>query len=415
MIIFTNSRVFDGVQPQLRDDINVVVEGDRISQLLHRSEPLPAEAEVIDAGGRVLMPGLIDAHIHAYAADINLLTNDRKPVTLIAHHANQRLENMLARGFTTVRDCGGADVGLAMALEQGLVKGPRLIYCGKIISQTGGHGDVRSPHEHEEEGCWTCGCTYAGHMTITVDGVDQVRRAVRDNLRRGGSFIKFAASGGVSSTSSPLEAIQFSDDEVLAIVDEVDRFGTYCTAHIHPDNAIRRAINLGVHCIEHGTMISPETAQLAAEKGTVIVPTLSIATALLREGKALGYPEVSMAKLRKVVDVMMTGLQNMKDAGVTVGFGTDLLGNLERHQCLEFELRAQVYSPAEVLTQATSINARILGLEGELGVIAPGARADLLLLDGNPLEDISLFGRGDAVAALVQNGELSAAHSKALL
>lgn len=409
MYVYTNIRIFDGIHDTLLEGQNVFVKNNYIEALADHNEPFSDDYEIIDGGGKVLMPGLIDAHVHAYATDINLFNNDKKPPTLIAHIAGERLGNMLGRGFTTVRDCGGGDYGLAMALNQDLIKGPRLIYCEKIISQTGGHGDFRSAqeYEHEEGDCWSCGCSYSGHLTVTADGVDEVRRVVRNSLRRGASFIKFAASGGISSTSSPLEAIQYSDEEVLAIIDEVERFDTYCTAHIHPDKAIRRAIDLGVHCIEHGTMISRETAEIAANKGTTIIPTLAIAATLLKEAPAFGYPEASMRKLEKVVGAMFEGLQHMKDAGVRVGFGTDLLGHLEKYQCLEFELRAKVYSPIEILKQATSVNAEILGLKGEIGIISSGAKADLLLLNGNPLEDITIFDNdGSHIAVLMQGGEL---------
>jgi len=401
-----NALLFDGVNEELVENATVVIENEVIKEVTQGSVKVD-NANTVDARGQFLMPGLIDAHVHAYAADINLRKNDNLPTTLIAHHAAQRLRRMLARGFTTVRDCGGADVGLAMALESGLIPGPRLVYCGKLISQTGGHGDFRSADEctQREDDCWTCGCSYSGHITMTADGVDEVRLAVRNNLRHGASFIKFAASGGVSSTTSPLTAIQFSDEEVLAIVDEVNRFGTYCTAHIHPDAAIKRAIELGVHCIEHGTMISQETAQLAADKGTIIVPTLAIAEALLREGPALGYPEVSMTKLAEVRNVMMSGLEAMKRSGVKVGFGTDVLGSLENYQCAEFNLRSEVFTPIEILKQATSINAEILGFADELGVVKPGARADLLLLERNPVKDISVLSRnGEHIVGLVKSG-----------
>ena len=409
MYAITNSRIFDGNSDELRENLNVLVKADRIAALADANSPLPNDCQVLDAGGRVLMPGLIDAHVHACAADVNLLNNDKIPITLMAHHSAQRLGRMLGRGFTTVRDCGGADAGLAHALESGLVKGPHLLYCGKIISQTGGHGDFRTPLECESRGdsLWTCGCSYTGHLTIAVDGESQVRRAVRDNLRSGGSFIKFVASGGVSSTASPLEAIQFSDAEVKAIVDEVERYGTYCTAHIHPDTAIRRAIELGVHCIEHGTMISAQSADLAVQKGVNIVPTVSIAMAMQREGKALGYPASSIEKMDRVIEVMFDSLGHMKNSGVKLGFGTDLLGDLERHQYLEFEARSEVFSPVEILKQATSNNAEILGLAGEIGVIAAGARADILLLNGNPLEHAGYFYRSrDPIAAIIKDGEL---------
>lgn len=380
------------------------MQGDRIVDVLASDDPLPEDAKIIDCAGGTLIPGLIDAHIHAYAADFDLVRNDQTPKELLAHKASKKLAAMLSRGFTTVRDCGGGDIGLALAIEEGLVDGPQLVFCGKLISQRGGHGDFRrSDMRDHGPACWTCGCTYSGHLTATADGVDEVRKAVRDNLRQGASFIKFAASGGVSSTSSPLHAQQYSDEEVRAIVDEVTRFGTYCTAHIHPDAAIRRAVELGVHCVEHATMISAETAKLAADRGTHIVPTLAIVAALAEVAESRGYPKASTDKLRQVAAKMEDGLHQMKEAGVKLGFGTDLLGDLDTRQLDEFDLRAKVFSPAEILFQATSNNAAILGLSGEIGEISRGARADMVLLRSDPLHDVSVLKES---AWVMQSGKI---------
>ena len=385
-----NGDIFDGKSAALARGRTVLVQGDRIADVLASDDPLPDGAEIVDGDGGTLIPGLIDAHIHAYAGDFDLVRNDQMPKELLAHKASKKLAAMLSRGFTTVRDCGGGDIGLALAIDEGLIEGPQLFFCGKLISQSGGHGDFRRPDLHDHgPTCWTCGCAYSGHLTVTADGVDEVRKAVRDNLRKGASFIKFAASGGVSSTSSPLHAQQYSDEEVRAIVDEATRFGTYCTAHVHPDAAIRRAIELGVHCIEHATMISAETAKLAADRGTHIVPTLAIAAALAEVAEIRGYPKASTDKLRAVMSKTEEGLHHMKDAGVRLGFGTDLLGDLDARQLDEFDLRAKVFSPAEILVQATSNNAAILGLGGETGEISSGARADMVLLRSNPLDDLS--------------------------
>ncbi len=406
MISFTNALIFDGDSEKRLAGRTVVVDRERIVSV--SDAPPPAGSTVIDCGGRTLMPGMIDAHIHAYALSVNFYENTAAPDTLVACWASQMLGRMLDRGFTTVRDTGGADYGLFLALQRGYIRGPRLFYCGKAISQTGGHGDFRNPHHHHacDDNLLACGCGVVGLVTAVVDGVDAVRRVVRDNLRRGSNFIKFTGSGGVSSTGDKLSSIQFADDEVLAIVDEVERHGAYCTAHIHPDKALQRAIRLGVHCIEHGTLIEADTARMAADKGVSIVPTMAVIAALAIEGEALGYPPESLKKLDLVKDEAVSRLQHMKDAGVRVGFGTDLLGTLERHQCSEFTLRSPIFTPLELLRQATSVNAEIIGMKGQLGVVKPGAFADLLLVDGNPLDDIGLLAAdGAKVAAIVKGGE----------
>lgn len=403
MQVFTNARIFDGRNQQLREGLNVHVNADRITEVSDR--PPPPNAEVIDCGGRVLMPGLIDAHIHIYLADVNVQVIARQPPTYYAHYGARALRNMLDRGFTTVRDTGGGDYGMQLALAKGLVTGPRLFISGRALSQTGGHGDFRHPHHHVEgEDMLACGCGTRNHVTVVVDGVDEVRKAVRENLRRGASFIKFMGSGGVSSISDPLESMQFSDEEIRAIVDEVERHGAYCTAHILSDAAIRRAIMLGVHCIEHGVLIEPATARLAAERGTYIVPTLAIIGALARRGAELGYPAEALAKLAAIKDEAIARLEHMRDAGVKLGFGSDLMGDLEGDQCTEFTLRSAVFSPFEILHQATAMNGEILGQKDRLGVIAPGAFADILLVDGNPLEDISLLAADGANLALIMRG-----------
>lgn len=351
------------------------------------------------------MPGLIDAHIHAYAMDVNFQRVMEAPMTLLSHWASSMLSKMLDRGFTSVRDTGGADYGLHLGIERGFITGPRLFYCEKALSQTGGHADFRHGH-HDDNGAELicCGCGAVNKLAFVVDGVDKVRGAVRENVRRGSSFIKLMGSGGVASPSDPLDRAQYSDDEIRAIVDEVERAGIYCTAHIHPDHALARAIRLGVHCIEHGTLIEPDTAKLAAERGTKIVPTMAIIWALSVEGKELGFPKESLVKLDMVKDQAIGRLQHMKDAGVTVGYGTDLLGKLERYQTKEFSLRSAIFSNIEILRQVTSINGTILGMPGRLGVIKPGALADILLVDGNPLKDLTLMERDGAAFPVIMKG-----------
>jgi imidazolonepropionase-like amidohydrolase len=406
MLAFTNVLIFDGMADQ-RTSGTVVVEGNRIRSV--GDGPAPPEATVIDGGGRTLMPGLIDAHVHVYAMDVNAQRIMEAPPSLLSAWARWVLRRMLDRGFTTVRDTGGADFGLFRAIERGLLEAPRLFYCEKMLSQTGGHGDFRPGHLHQDgaEELVACGCGVVTFGTYVIDGVDKIRHAVRENVRRGSSFIKIMGSGGVASPSDPLDRAQFSDEEIRVVVDEVNRAGVYCTAHIHPDHAMKRAIALGVHCIEHATLVEPDTARLAADRGTYVVPTISVLAAAAIEGPALGFPPESLKKLELVKDRAVVGLERLRDAGVKTGFGTDLLGRLERHQTKELIHRLAVYRPAEILRQATSMNAEILGRKNDLGVIRPGALADLLLVDGNPLDDLSLLDQeGSALLVIMKNGEL---------
>jgi imidazolonepropionase-like amidohydrolase len=401
-ILFTNAMVFDGVDAELREQ-NVLVEGTRIAEISDAA--IRAEgARVIDVHGRTLMPGLIDAHVHAYIPDVNPLTSERLPMTFTAHRARRMFEASLRRGFTSVRDTGGGDYGLHMAIERGLLDGPRLFYSGKAISQTGGHGDMR--HPHEEELC-TCPGGYVRKLTWVVDGVDAVRHAIREELHRGAHFIKIMGSGGVASMGDRLDSAQFSDDEIRAAVDETSRQGTYVTAHIHPDGALRRCIELGVPCIEHGTLITDETAKLAAERGTSIVPTMAVVKGLSMHGERLGFSKPSMAKLREVEPAALGSLERMKRAGVRMGFGTDLIGELERFQATEFTIRREVLPAIDILRSATSVNAQIIRQEESIGKVAVGMLADLIVVNGNPLDDIGLFDEeGNHVPVVMKDGRI---------
>ncbi|MBZ5602340.1 MAG: amidohydrolase family protein [Acidobacteriia bacterium] len=403
-IAFRSARIFDGESGALIAGKNVIVEGATILEI--SDVPIAAGVEIVDCGGRILMPGLIDAHVHVYAAGLNIVRVAQSPVSYLAHFAAQFLRTSLDRGFTTVRDVGGADVGLAMAIQDGLLdRVPRLFYGGRVISQTGGHGDFR-PGDHALDAGHYCGCAHVPDpMAVIADGVDEVRRAVREELRRGASHIKIMASGGVASPTDPLDRCQYSDDEIRAAVEEAERAGHYAAAHCHPKEAVRRAAALGVKSIEHATLIDRETAEFVAERGSFVVPTISTLVALFEEGEKLGFPKVSMEKLRRVADSSLSSLEIMKRAGVKMGLGTDLLGTLHVRQSTEFTLRAKVLPPIDVLRSACAINAELLGQRGRIGCVREGALADLLVVDGNPLEDMSVLGSGgDRIPIIMKDG-----------
>jgi imidazolonepropionase-like amidohydrolase len=397
-VLFRNARVFDGDSEVLREGFDVLVAGGTISSLAPSPLEVHEPVDIFDCAGCVLMPGLIDAHVHVYAAGLNFTRIAQSPFSYLAHFAARFMRASLRRGFTTLRDVGGADVGLASALKEGLLDDvPRLFYGGRAISQTGGHGDFRP-------GDYGCAC-HLDSLTVIADGVDAVRRAVREELRRGASHIKLMASGGIASPTDPLERCQYSDDEIRAAVDEAVRAGSYVATHCHPAEAVRRSVALGVRSIEHATLIDRETAEFMAERGAFAVPTMATLSALAEEGEQLGFPAVSMEKLRRIGDRALGGLEIMKRAGVKMGLGTDLLGAQHVRQSTEFTLRAQVLPAIDILRSACVVNAELLGQSGRLGVIREGAVADLLVVDGNPLEDISLLARnGDALAVIMQDG-----------
>jgi imidazolonepropionase-like amidohydrolase len=400
-IIFANCAVLDGTSKERREDHHVLVEDDRIREVSDR--PITSAAtETIDLDGGTLMPGLIDAHVHVLAVDAALARLSDRPVTLLTLQAAKVLEGMLQRGFTTIRDAAGADGGLAEAVEQRLVHGPRIFPSGMALSQTGGHGDVRP----RTQSVVTCACCEGGiNLSRIADGVTECRRAARDELRKGATQIKILASGGVASPYDPIWNLQYSEEEVRAIVEEARAWHTYVLAHAYSPEAIRRSIDFGVRSIEHGNLIDRATAEHVAAADAFVVPTLVTYDALHRFGRELGFPKVSMAKLAEVREAGLRSLEILQRAGVKIGYGTDLLGPMHRHQSREFMIRAEAMAPFDIIRSATIVNAELLNRTGELGVVAPGARADLIAVDGNPLADISLLdGQGEHLTHIMKDG-----------
>ena len=400
-IIFANCAVLDGTRKERREDHHVLVEGDRIREVSDR--PITGVGgEVIDLRGHTLMPGLIDAHVHVLAVDAALARLSDRPVTLLTLQAAKVLEGMLQRGFTTIRDAAGADGGLAEAVEQGLVQGPRIFPSGSALSQTGGHGDVRP----RTQSVVTCACCEGGiNLSRIADGVTECRRAARDELRKGATQIKIMTSGGVASPYDPIWILQYSEEEVRAIVEEAQAWHTYVLAHAYSPEAIRRSIDFGVRSIEHGNLIDRATAEHVAGANAFVVPTLATYDALHRFGRELGFTEANMAKLAEVREAGLDSLEILQRAGVKIGYGTDLLGPMHRHQSREFVIRAEAMAPFDIIRSATIVNAELLNRVGELGIVAPDARADLIAVDGDPLADIALFdGQGEHLTHIMKDG-----------
>ena len=311
---------------------------------------------------------------------------------------------MLQRGFTTIRDAGGADGGLAEAVEEGLVRGPRIFPSGQALSQTGGHGDLRPRTRSVSVVACAC-CEGGAGLARIADGVAECRRAARDELRKGATQIKIMASGGVASPYDPVWNLQYSEEEVRAIVEEARGWHTYVMAHAYSPEAIRRSIDFGVRSIEHGNLIDRATAEHVAGADAFVVPTLVTFDVMHRFGRELGFPEVSLAKLGDVREAGLRSLEILQAAGVRIGFGTDLLGPMHRHQSREFVIRAEAMAPFDIIRSATTVNAELLNRGSEIGVIAPGARADLIVVDGNPLADISLLdGQGEHLTHIMKDG-----------
>lgn len=399
LLVLTNARIFDGTSADCAEGMTVSIADGLIQEI--SDTPIPAgSARVIDVGGRTVMPGMIDAHVHAYACDVSVQKIGAVGGAYRTAHAVRMLGHALDCGFTTVRDAGGGDHSLAKAIADGLVRAPRFYYAGKVLSMTGGHGDFRPVEE-------MCSCSEVNWACTLADGVDACLRASREELRQGAHCIKIMGSGGVASPTDPIWMNQYREDEIRAIVNECTERRTYVAAHCHPASAVRRCVEYGVRTIEHGTLIDEATARFVAENGAYIVPTMAIIFALVELGRQLGFPPQNQEKAEFAFTQALTGLDLMRTAGVKLAYGTDLLGSTYVRQCRELTLRREVFTPLELLRQATSVGAEMMMLEGRLGCVAPGAFADLLVVDGDPLKDISLLADdGRRLRTIVRAGEL---------
>jgi imidazolonepropionase-like amidohydrolase len=395
--LFNNVRIFDGKSAALSAPSNVLVRGNKIETI--SAQPIPADRRadttIVNGGGRTLMPGLIDNHWHAMLASVtpvqafgdvgynNLIAGDEATATLM-------------RGFTTVRDVGGPAFGLKRAIDEGLVKGPRIYPSGAMITVTSGHGDFRQLTDLPR--------TLGGMLTrmeqiggaLVADSPDEVRVRVREQLMQGASQVKLTAGGGVSSPFSPLDVTTFTVAELRAAVEAAENWGTYVVAHAFTPGAIRGAIEAGVKCIEHGTLMDEATAQLIAEKG------IWLSQQPLPEALRLGFPEgsVQRAKADEIWPGIARSYELAKKYKIKTAWGTDVLFSraLAQQQGAILASLTRWYTPAEALVMATSTNAELLALSGKrnpypgkLGVIEEGALADLLLVEGNPLENINLI------------------------
>lgn len=405
-LLIANTRLLDPVAGELLPGASVRVEGNRIVEVTVDAEtpPVPDGVDVLDARGATVMPGLIDAHVHAAITTLDIQAMTRRHATRVGIEARVILERMLRRGFTTVRDAGGLDLGIAEALGAGLVRGPRVLRSGRVLSQTGGHGDTALPVEHPA----ICACQiHSSSFSHVADGADAVRRAVREELKGGAQQIKVMAGGGVATPSDPIDMVQYTEAEIRAAVEEAEARRTYVFAHAYIPEAIRRAVRAGVRSIEHGNLIDDASAAEMAEHGVFLVPTLVTYDQIAEFGRALGFPAASLAKLDAVLGAGLASVQTALAAGVRLGFGTDLLGETHDAQSKEFLLRAQVQPAADVIRSATVINADLLGQAGQIGVVSPGALADLLVVDGDPFADLGLLGgQGDHLTLVMRDGEV---------
>src|SRR5580698_4853984 len=397
---FKNFEMLDPEAGALRGGHELVVEGDKIREVSTKPIKL-ADADVVDCGGRTLMPGLIDSHVHVTLSEVVIRNLESLPLTLMTARAAELMRRMLDRGFTSVRDTGGADWGLKEATEKGLLPGPRLFIAGRAIGPTGGHSDGRRRTDFGVR----CQCCNALTFSMGIaDGVSEVRRAVREEMRQGCDQVKIMMSGGVASPYDPLDSLQFSVEEVEAAVEEAHAFGRYVCAHAYTPQAISRAANAGVRTIEHGNLIDDASAKLMAEKNMFLVANLVTYFEMKARAAEYGMNSDMLAKNDLVIEGALKSLEICKRHGVPVAYGTDLLGQLQVAQSDEFTLRAQVLSAAEVIRSATTIGAQVVRMEGKLGCLKPGASADLLVVDGNPFLNLKLFQEQGRHLSLIMKG-----------
>jgi imidazolonepropionase-like amidohydrolase len=400
---FKNFELLDPDAGELRGGHELVVEGGVIKEISDKPIKL-ADAGVVDCGGRTVMPGLIDSHVHVVLSDVVLRNLESVPLTLMTARAAELMRRMLDRGFTSVRDTGGADWGLKEATDKGLLPGPRLFIAGRAIGPTGGHSDGRRRTDFGVR----CQCCNALSFSMGIaDGTSEVRRAVREEMRQGCDQVKIMMSGGVASPYDPLDSLQFSEGEVKAAVEEARAFGRYVCAHAYTPEAITRAAISGVRTIEHGNLIDDASAKLMADKGMFLVANLVTYFEMKRRAAEYGMSSEMLAKNDLVIDGALKSLEICKRYGIPVAYGTDLLGQLQMAQSEEFTLRARVLSPAEIIRSATTIGAQVVRMEGKLGCLKAGAFADLLVVDGNPLKDLALLGdQGKHLSLIMKAGAL---------
>ena len=401
-IRFENCNLFDGIGDAIQPGCHVLVADGKIAEVADTAVGGAAD-RVIGASGHTLMPGLIDAHVHVAAATPNLAALEAMHPSYVAHWTAGYMSAMLDRGFTTVRDVGGGDAGTKRAQAEGLIRGPRLFTSGKAPGQTGGHTDFRGTSRAD------IGDVQRRHLPSLgriVDGVPACLQAARDELRLGADFIKIMANGGVATPTDPIDWIQFTPEEIRAIVAVAEASCTYVAAHTYTARAIEHACVNGVRTLEHCNLIDDRVAAILKDRGAFAVPTLVIYACLERHADAIGLGGDNREKNRKVREAGLQSLEILSRAGVPMGYGTDLLGWMHQDLATEFTLRAQVLPAADVLRSATSVNADLLR-RPDLGRIAPEATADLILVAGDPIAEIScLSGQGERVPLVVQNGEV---------
>jgi imidazolonepropionase-like amidohydrolase len=386
--LFTNAALVLDRVTELQPAFNVLVQDSRIVAVSETPISAP-KAVVIDVGGRTLMPGLIDAHAHITGLSLTP-KNIAYPAAEIAIASANYLRHCLMDGYTTIREAGGADHATARLLAEGHIIGPRLFYSGKALTQTGGGADFRTPDEEIDP------CGHVGpfsNMSVIADGTNEVRKAAREELRKGATQIKLFASGGVVfPAEGHATRYEFAEEELSAVVEEAQARGTYVMAHVYTDEGVRRCLRAGVRSIEHANFVSEDTVAMMAGCGAFYVPTFISLVQRVESAAETHLPDAIVENLQRTIARGRQVYGWARKHKVPVGFGTDLWGpDAQKSQLREFEMRQDLDTPANILRSATVTNAELLMEKGTLGTVAEGAYADLLIVDGNPLADLGVL------------------------
>lgn len=399
-LLIHGATLIDGTGADPKPGVSVRAEDGRITRIAPKDAFEESDSTVIDAGGRYLLPGLTDAHLHLGLTEGN--GQITRPLSAYAVKVIRFIEETLDQGFTTVRDAGGLDPSWAGVVERGMVRGPRILPSGAFLSQTGGHGDPRPAHVDDTE--WGIGGLVGG--AVLCDGADAVRKAARDQLRRGATQIKVMASGGAASPTDPIEATQFTVDELRAAVEEARARNTYVLAHAYHAKSIANCVEAGVHSIEHGNLLDEETAQAMAKAGAFLVPTMITYDVLDKMGGQLGLSKFQQEKVRLVAAGAQESVRIAHEAGVRIAAGSDLLGPMMAQKAREFVLKAEVVGPMAAIVSATKTNAELFGMADVIGTVEEGKQADLVVVDGDPLNDIAVLADAARIRAVVKEGEV---------
>lgn len=400
--VFRNCSLLDctGAEPQSAS--TVLVEGERITKVAHgRDLDVPKDATVIDCDGRTLMPGLTDAHIHASIIETDPAKMRRESAATIAFRIKEVLEQTLDAGFTTVRDAFGLDWGFAQATARGYVRGPRILFVGGCLTQTGGHGDWRAAHDDDPPPVGVHGLMA---LPRVCDSPDEMRRAAREILRTGAHGIKIMGGGGCMSPTDQIEHTQFTIEEMAAACYEARTVGKIVLAHVYTPQGIMNAVRAGVRSIEHGNFIDEEAAACMKEAGAYFVPTLTTYFAISQYGEAEGIPKLMLDKINKAKVKGLESLEVARAAGLKICSGSDVLSSMQPLKSMELGFKAQVLGNHEAILSATRTNAELFGMADQIGSIEAGKLADLILVDGNPVDDIGVLQDARNVALVMRGG-----------